>query len=204
MIDQMVWWVTNTEIDGFRIDAPDFVPFDFWAQAIPAVRASTERPLLMFAEGARNDHYDAGFDLTFGWRFFYGLRARVHRRWGAAAIARAHGEEYAPVPPGKRVLRWTTNHDETAYDAPPPVLFGSLDASLAAYASMVAYGGTPLIYSGQEVGVHDLTQIVLPRPDRLDDEPGRLPRGTRGSSASASNTLRLRTGSITDRSTGTR
>jgi hypothetical protein len=200
MIGQMVWWVTNTEIDGFRIDAPDFVPFDFWAEALPAVRAGAERPLLLLAEGARADHFDAGFDLTFGWRFFSGLRHAFVDGWGAGQIAVAHGEESAPIPPGKRVLRWTTNHDETAYDAPPPVLFGGLDASLAAYASMVVYGDTPLIYSGQEVGSTDLTQIFFRDPIDWTTNPG-LPAwyswiiGVRQAHAA------IRLGSVTDRST---
>ncbi|MEM1184379.1 MAG: alpha-amylase family glycosyl hydrolase [Planctomycetota bacterium] len=166
MIDSMVWWVQSTGIDGFRMDAPDFVPFEFWSEAIESVRASVERPLLMFAEGARADHYDAGFDLTFGWRFYYGLKPSIIDGQPAREIARAHDEEYSLVPEGKRVLRWTTNHDETAYDAPPPVLFGSLEAAQAAYASMIAYGATPLIYSGQEVG----TTVNTPVLDKLPIE----------------------------------
>jgi hypothetical protein len=89
--------------------------------------------------GSRADHHAAGFDLTYGWRFFSRApRTRSSTAAGAAADRTwPTARSTAPVPPGKRVLRWTTNHDETAYDAPPPVLFGGLDASLAAYASMV-------------------------------------------------------------------
>ena len=32
MIDAMKFWVTEVGIDGFRCDAADFVPFDFWKQ----------------------------------------------------------------------------------------------------------------------------------------------------------------------------
>ena len=160
MIANLVWWVENTGIDGYRMDAPDFVPFDFWVEAIAAVRAAADRPLLMLAEGARADHRRAGFDMTFGWRFYYGLKPSIIGGQPASEIARAHADEYAPVPAGNRVLRWTTNHDETAYDAPPPVKFGSLDASKAAYAAMVAYGATPLIYSGQEVGTTVNTPVL--------------------------------------------
>lgn len=120
---------------------------------------------------------------------------------GAGAIARAHREEDAPIPPGKRVLRWTTNHDETAYDAPPPVLFGSLDASLAAYASMVAYGATPLVYSGQEVGVTTNTPFIRREPIDWTANPDvsawyAWVLGVRQQHPS------LRTGSIADRSVG--
>lgn len=200
MIGMMIWWAQNTDIDGFRMDAPDFIPFDFWAEAVPAVRASTGRPLLMLAEGARPDHHAAGFDLTFGWRFYYGLRHTIIEGWSAGEIAQAHAEEYAPVPPGKSVLRWTTNHDETAYDAPPPVLFGSLDASLAAYASMILYGGTPLIYSGQEVGSTNNTQIVEHDPIDWNTNPG-LPDWYAWIIGMRQQHESIRSGLITDRST---
>lgn len=160
MIDRLIWWVQHTQIDGFRMDAADFIPNDFWSQAVPAVRASVQRPLLMFAEGARDDHHAAGFDLTFGWRFNTGLRRVLIDGWSAAEIARSHSEEYANITAGHGVVRWTTNHDDTAYNAPPPVLFGGIEPSIAAYASMVMYGATPLIYSGQEVGSTDNTQFV--------------------------------------------
>ncbi len=200
MIEQMSWWARNTAIDGFRMDAPDFIPFDFWAEAVPAVRAAADRPLLMLAEGARPDHHAAGFDLIFGWRFYTGLRNAFVDGLGATEVVRAHEEEYAGVPPGRGVLRWTTNHDESAYDAPPPAVFGSLDASLAAYAATVIFGGTPLVYSGQEVGTPGTTLVV--ERDPIDwtlnpDLPGRYAEiiGIRAGHAS------LRRGLVTDRST---
>ena len=39
MIDAMKWWVENAGVDGFRCDAADFVPFDFWKQALDSLRA---------------------------------------------------------------------------------------------------------------------------------------------------------------------
>lgn len=172
MIDQMIWWVQNTGIAGFRMDAADFLPHDFWLEAVEGVRASTGRDLLMLAEGARADHHAAGFDLRFGWRFFTGLDESFIRGGPPSRIGAGHAEEYEPVPAGGGVLRWTTNHDETAYHAPPPVLFGGVEASRAAYASMIAYGGTPLIYAGQEVGSTDLTSIVEVDPIDWGGDPG--------------------------------
>ncbi len=197
MIDQMIWWVQNTEIDGFRMDAADFVPQDFWAQMITAVRASSPRPLLMFAEGTREDHYTAGFDLTFGWRFYSGLRRAFIEDRAAGEIALAHREEYANVPLGAGVLRWTTNHDDTAYDAPPPVLFGGVEASIGAYASMIMYGATPLIYSGQEVGSIDNTQFVELDPIDWNTNP-ELPEWYSWIIDVRQQHASIRSGSITD------
>ena len=152
MISEMQYWVADVEIDGFRADAADFVPFDFWQQAIPAVRGATQRPLLMLAEGARTDHYNAGFDLTFGWNFYNTVKSVFNSSNSATALGTSHTATSSQVPVGKSLLRFITNHDESAWDATPVELFGGLDASLAAYAVTVAYGGTPLVYASQEIG----------------------------------------------------
>ncbi|MBA3484097.1 MAG: alpha-amylase [Pirellulales bacterium] len=152
MISEMQHWISNVGIDGFRADAADFVPFDFWQQAIPAVRGATQRPLLMLAEGARSDHYDAGFDLTFDWSFYNTVKSVFNSSNSATALGTSHTAAYSHVPEGKSILRFTTNHDESAWDATPVELFGGLDASLAAYAVTVAYGATPLVYASQEIG----------------------------------------------------
>jgi len=37
MIEAMKYWVINADIDGYRCDAADFVPSDFWQQAITSL-----------------------------------------------------------------------------------------------------------------------------------------------------------------------
>jgi glycosidase len=48
-------------------------------------------------------------------------------------------------------LRFTTNHDETAWDNPPVKRFKSAAGARAAYVAMALLPGRPLIYDGQEV-----------------------------------------------------
>ncbi len=152
MVSEMQYWVTDVGIDGYRTDVADGVPFDFWQQAITTVRGGTARPLLMLAEGSRSDHYEAGFDLTFGWNFYNTVKSVFISSNSATALGAANAAAFANVPGDKSILRFTTNHDESAWDATPVELFGSLEASLAAYAVTVGYGGTPLVYNGQEIG----------------------------------------------------
>ena len=45
MIDAMKYWVTEVGIDGFRCDAADFVPFDFWKQCCDSLRAIPDHKL---------------------------------------------------------------------------------------------------------------------------------------------------------------
>ena len=55
------------------------------------------------------------------------------------------------MPPGGKRLRFTTNHDETAWDQPPVTLFGGAAGARAAYVAMALLPGRPLVYDGQEV-----------------------------------------------------
>lgn len=73
MIDAMKFWVEDVGIDGFRCDAADYVPFEFWKDCVAQLRA-TDRPLLLLAEGQRKDHFDAGFDLNYAWGWLSALR----------------------------------------------------------------------------------------------------------------------------------
>jgi hypothetical protein len=48
-------------------------------------------------------------------------------------------------------MRFTTNHDETAWDKPPVTLFGGAVGARGAYVAMTLLPGRPLLYNGQEV-----------------------------------------------------
>lgn len=151
MIGSMEFWVNEVGVDGFRCDYADGVPFDFWYDAIDSLRSSTERDLLFFAEGNRGDHFQAGFDLAFGWNF-YGALLSVWNGQSATNIHSASNSEYNGTPSGKHWVRFTTNHDESAWDATPMELFDGGNGALAASAITIFTGGVPLIYGSQEVG----------------------------------------------------
>ena len=70
MIEAMRYWIFTANIDGYRCDFADNVPFDFWKQALTSLKSISSHQLLFFAEGTRSDHFRAGFDLNFGFAFF--------------------------------------------------------------------------------------------------------------------------------------
>jgi glycosidase len=151
MISAMKFWIEEANVDGFRCDAADMVPFDFWKQAIDSLQAIPDRDLILLAEGARADHFTAGFQMNFSWNF-YGQLKNVFNGQSAATLFTTHNAEYNGIPDEKHKLRFTTNHDESAWDATPMVLFDGADGALAASVIAIYLGGVPLIYGSQEVG----------------------------------------------------
>ncbi|MEN9744015.1 MAG: hypothetical protein RLZZ65_1820 [Bacteroidota bacterium] len=150
-IAAMKYWVLEANVDGFRCDYADGVPFDYWQEAITSLKAIPNRDILMLAEGSRADHYEAGFDLTYGWNYYTALK----NIWGGSStstLTNTQQTEFTNVPAGKGKIRFTTNHDESAWDASPMTLFNGKNGALAASVAAIFSGGTPLLYTGQEVG----------------------------------------------------
>lgn len=146
MIASMSKWVTNYGVDGFRCDAADYVPFDFWSDSLKSVRASTPKKLFMLGEGSREDHLKAGFEVLYGWNFFFRLKEIFAGGKADILVAAGKSEESGPR------LRYVTNHDESAFHETTFAAFKSEEGVKTAMTVSTLYGGIPLIHNGQEVG----------------------------------------------------
>jgi glycosidase len=150
MIETMQYWLREYNLDGFRVDVAGFVPYDFWREAVPALRASVPRRILLLAEWGDLEMHRVGYDLTYGWDGYSRLKA-VWRGDSAATFVRQALMEADSMPSGGMRLRFTTNHDETSWDKPPVTLFGGSAGARAAFVAMALLPGRPLMYNGQEV-----------------------------------------------------
>jgi glycosidase len=150
MISAMRWWLQEFGIDGYRVDVAGFIPNDFWREAVPAVRASVDRRILLLAEWADPELHRLGYDLTYGWDSY----SRVKEIWGgapASTLVRQEVADLKTLPSGGMRMRFTTNHDETAWDNPPVTIFGGSAGARAAFLAVALLPGRPLLYNGQEV-----------------------------------------------------
>lgn len=162
MIDIMQYWVREFNIDGYRADVAAAVPSDFWAAAIDSVE--TIKPVMMLAEAGEPEMHEVGFDLTYAWDFY----DRLKRVWAedrpVGALAQRVDSTEAVLPGAGERLRFTTNHDETMWDAPPTELFDGVEGSKAAFVLASTMPGVPLVYNGQELGVEDTVSFFERTP----------------------------------------
>ena len=150
MIAELRHWLVGYDLDGFRQDVAHFIPLDFWREANTELRNAVARPILLLAEADGLDMHRVGFDLTYAW----GSYARLKQVWkGVPADSFVAGElpDMQAMPPGGMRMRFTTNHDETAWDHPPVILFGGSAGARAAFVAEALLPGRPLLYDGQEV-----------------------------------------------------
>ena len=170
MIDAMSYWVYNANIDGFRMDAADFVPASFWNEAVPVLESIKDQDLLMFAEGGRTNHLQAGFDYIFGFRYFDALKEVFLEGAPATELQEANAELYANVyDESKRVVKYVTNHDVNLSDGTPQELFGGDEGSVAAFVVAAYQKSVPMIYNGQAIGFDERLEFFSRDPIDWND-----------------------------------
>ncbi len=164
MIAAMKSWVFTANIDGFRCDyadAPILAPTTFWQQAVDTLRTIRTHKLLLLAEGTASRHFTSGFDYTFGFGFYDGLRSVYRNNAPATTFANLNASEYAGTNGStQQVVRYTTNHDVNDSDGTPVALFGGDAGAMSAFVIAALYRGVPMLYNGQEVGMS--TAIKFP------------------------------------------
>jgi len=152
MFNAMKFWILTANVDGYRCDYADGVPFDFWKAAIDTLHTIPNRKLILLAEGSRPDHFGAGFQLNYAWEYF-GTLINVYKNNNPITdLLTVNTTEQSGLAPGVFKLRFTSNHDEVAWNDTPLGLFNGQAGSMAAFVLTAYMGGVPLIYNGQEVG----------------------------------------------------
>ena len=147
--DMLLFWIDSVGLDGFRCDVAEMVPCDFWRAAFAELRLKKE--LFLLAEGSTPDLHVDAFDMTYAWNTYDILPTLLDGSESVCSFDEALRRERLLMPAGALRMRFTTNHDKNAYDAPAIERYGP-DASKAVAVLLHLLPGVPLIYNGQEVG----------------------------------------------------
>lgn len=148
MIDCMKYWVEEYDIDGFRCDYANGVPIGFWE----AARAELEqiKPLLMLAEDASmKTLLNYAFDMNYNWGLYDAL-VNISQNGASAYSIREHFP--FGYPDGTYRLNFLDNHDKNSWEHSIAQAF-SQDTLPAMWALIYTMPGTPLVYSGDEIGL---------------------------------------------------
>lgn len=149
MIEMMKYWVRDIGIDGYRCDVSEMVPVDFWDEARAAL--DSIKPVFMLSEGMYAEHHLKAFDMTYGWNSYHTMADIFAGKKPAFEMDSVLIRESLSYPKGSLRLRFSSNHDENAWDMPDIQKFGDDGAKMAAVLTNT-FPGVPLLYNGQEVG----------------------------------------------------
>ncbi|MFY0624686.1 MAG: alpha-amylase [Reichenbachiella sp.] len=149
MIKEMKFWVTETDIDGFRCDhAGHEIPLYFWEEA--TAELNELKDLFWLAEWDEPRMHSA-FHASYSWELLHLTESVVKGEKNAHDINDFINKDRALY--GNNPFRMTiiTNHDENSWAGTIDERYGEGHKAFATFI-FTAYG-FPMIYGGQEVGL---------------------------------------------------
>lgn len=149
MINSMKYWLTNTNIDGFRVDVAWNVPAEFWNKCIPKLRNMKEN-LFMLAEGDKAYLSTTGFDAVYPWSMFKMMQKVAKGERTPLALDSIKAVNDTVYAPGTIQLYFTSNHDENSWNKSDFQTFPGASHAPFAVFTQTMINSVPLVYSGQE------------------------------------------------------
>jgi neopullulanase len=145
LIQNSLWWIGTTGIDGIRADTVPYVPIPFWKQWIAAI--AREYPYFAVAGEVFNKdpgvlaRFDgAGFTALFDFPLYFALRDVFAKRTSTIADLKA---------PQTRRVTFLGNHDVPRFRSLVP----NTQAMKDAFTFLLTSPGIPSIYYGDEIAM---------------------------------------------------
>ena len=164
----MEYFIRDFGVDGYRCDASDYVPLDFWDEG--RCRMEMLKPdCIMLAEGHRKEDQYYAFDLNYAFPWKYGILKALESQSSETPdipYLNAYSDEiktakdlrltwqkmHHEYPAGTRFLRNMDDHDITndSFELRHDCTFGTkaVDAALVVNFTI---DGVPMLYNGQEI-----------------------------------------------------
>lgn len=147
IIDDMIYWIEEYNIDGFRVDHAHGVPDDYWDEVSRTI-SELKKPLFMLAEGEEDYlRNDSSFVVGYSWRFHHLTNdiARGEKNVNHLDSVLLHDRSRYTY--GYNMY-FTSNHDENSWAGTEFERMGEGHKAFAALCATI--DGIPLLYSGQE------------------------------------------------------
>lgn len=149
MLQDMLWWVREADIDGFRCDVAGEVPTDFWERVTDSIK-TIKSDIFMLAEAEKPELNDKAFDAFYAWDFHQKMNSVAQGKENVDSLRASLNRINDNFSPRAIPMYFTSNHDENSWSGTEFERMG--DATYAFAALSYLLPGMPLIYNGQEVG----------------------------------------------------
>jgi len=150
MIEDMKFWLTEANIDGFRCDVAMMIPNDFWVECFAELR-KVKPDVFLLCEAEGPEFITAGFHMVYGWERHHMMNKIAKGSATAGTLDSLIKHDLASYPEGSYVMNFTSNHDENSWNGSEFERMGDAAQTMAVLAATIP--GMLLIYSGQEVAL---------------------------------------------------
>lgn len=163
MIQKMLFWIREANIDGFRCDVAGEVPVDFWETAVDSIRAA-KKDIFMLAEAENPILNEKAFDAFYAWDFHHKMNMVAQGKADVDSLRVSLKQMRERFPENAIPMFFTSNHDENSWNGTEFERMGDAAKTFAALTYFLP--GIPLIYNGQEVGFN--RRLAFFEKDEID------------------------------------
>lgn len=146
----MVYWMIEGDVDGFRCDVPDDIPNDFWIEG--RRRIQTIKPdAILINEGQNVKRLVDSFDGCYAIRWGSNLHKMMCGIMSMAELKQGYDEVAENTPMGGVMVRYLDTHDNvTNWPGRCEINYGHDGMEVAQVLNYVL-DGVPMVYAGNEL-----------------------------------------------------
>ncbi len=152
MIAAMRFWITETNIDGFRCDLASWVTVDFWLEARKALEQTKNLFWLGEFDPIDSPEYMHVFDAAYTWKWMHSTEDFYKKHLPLHTLTDLLKQYSSDAGKDSIKLWFTSNHDENSWNGTEYEKYG--EAALLFAVHSFTWDGIPLVYSGQELPNH--------------------------------------------------
>lgn len=154
-IDNALWWIDETGIDGFRLDTVRHVPHNFWQSFSSAIKSKYPDFFLMgevWDENPRTleSYHQDGIDSITNYSLFNGIENGFNSMANMFSLVNALNKEKAFTHPELNAI-FIDNHDNSRFMSLNPRK--SLEYTKQALTFLYSYPAIPVVYYGTEIAM---------------------------------------------------
>jgi len=153
MLQVLKYWIEEYEIDGYRMDVAEFLPLEFWRNALEKIK-EVKPEIMMLAEGDHPKLHSSAFHLSYSWNIRFAVIEILNRGASAEIFGTQILSERKHYPIDYLRMRFTENHDLQRANK----VFGVKKSKIAAVLSYLIEG-VPMVYNGQEIGANSTPSL---------------------------------------------
>ncbi len=177
LIQNTLWWIGRTGLDGIREDTLPYAPRSFWSRWTTAIRQrypyvnvvgevfDGDPALVSFFQGGKRrfDGVDSGVDALFDFPLHYAIRRFFTGAGTGADVAKVLAHDHLYVDPN-RLVTFVDLHDVSRFMSEPGA---TVDGLKDVFTFLLTARGIPMIYYGDEIAMKGGND-----PDNRRDFPG--------------------------------
>ena len=146
--NDLLYWVKEYDVDGFRCDVAGWVPNDFWAEVRTAL--DKEKKVFMLSEHEEEPkHFESCFNANYAWHLLHVTEDVAKGKKNAQNLYDDFMMVKGKMPAHAYQMRFITNHDENTWSDSEYARYGAPAVDVFTMLTFTMEG-IPLIYTGQE------------------------------------------------------